>query len=729
MLSALLRLCLLSLLCLIQPLALAADWGLCAAPSLRHIPLASGQQSRIEADRLTSPDRNIYQFDGDVTLTSRKRSLHAGTLRMNRQTHLFSASGQLQFNDDLFSLSARQAAIDERQHSARFEQVEFQLYDNHLHGSAATIVQLNADQSRLYHVAYSTCDPEDNAWSLNAGELRLDRADGRGNAYNAVLKIAHLPVFYFPWLQFPLDDRRMSGLLTPTLTHTGSGGLQLNLPLYWNQADNYDMTFTPVFYSLRGLQLNSENRYLFGTTATPQTGQVDLSWLDDQVTHRNRWLARWTHHDRFDSTTEANLLLQRRSDNGFARDFSSLGNAVNADGDVDFLPSRLDISGQPGGWTARLKLLQYQTLNPARAIIDRPYQTLPALSLQRRFKASQSLLTLDWNNEWTRFDREHSVTGDRWHITPRLSYPIEHSGYFFKPELQLDLTHYTLHAVNGDQRQAQRSLPLLSIDSGLIFERIASTQRRWRQTLEPRLYLLYAPYRDQSALPNFDTALLPENLDNLFINNRFSGADRIGDSRQLSVVLSTRLLDQNGNTLFSASIGQAFYDQPRRVSLNNTVDKRKKSSLMMQLKARPQPQWDLQLSSVYDQQIGAALQNDLSLRHHHNGGAFNLDYHFRRDKLEQSTVSLVYPLSSRWHVFAKRQHSLLHDLPVQNLFGLAYESCCWGFKMLYQDSTDKNFENRDQAIYFQLTLKGLSNAGKDIDSLLENAILGYQPVF
>ena len=714
--------------------ATAADWSLCAAPSITRNAGAAAGPTRIEADRLSSDDGRIYRFEGDVELFSDKRALQADFVRMDRDQRVFFANGHLQFDDALFKLNANRIELNETQNSARFEQADFQLYENHLRGSAAKILQLNADQSELYDVSYTTCDPGQNTWSLDAGKLLIDQQDGRGTAYNTVLRIKDVPVFYLPWMQFPIDNRRMSGLLTPTLSHSNLGGYQLNLPLYWNIADNTDMTITPVFFSLRGVQLNTENRYLFGSAETPQSGQIDLSWLEDDVTDSERWFTRWTHQAKLGDSTNASLLLQKMSDSRFARDFNYLGGNLDAkyasrSKDVDFLRSAITLDTELAGWRSKLLFEQYQTLNEEKSIASRPYRRLPSLDVERHFDVDGSRFNIDWKNQWTRFEREQSITGQRLRITPTLAFPLEQSGYYFKPELQLDLTRYQIQDIDESERSEQRAIPILSIDSGLIFQRVASRQKQWFQTLEPRLYLLYAPYRDQSALPDFDTSLLTENYNNLFINNRFSGGDRIGDSRQLSLGLSTRLLDRDNRELFSASIGQAFYAEPRRVSLGSSIDEREKSSLMGLLSAQPHPDWKLQLASVYDQQIREAVQNDLSLRYRHGERVFNAEYHFRKDKLEQSTVSLVYPVSSRWNVFAKRQFSELHDLPVQNLFGLAYESCCWGFKLLYEDSTDKNFENRDQTVWFQLSLKGLSSAGKDINSLLENAILGYQPLF
>jgi len=509
----------------------------------------------------------------------------------------------------------------------------------------------------------------------------------------------------------------MSGVLAPTFSQSEVDGTQLNLPVYWNQAENYDMTFTPVFYSNRGLQLNTENRYLF----TKQSGQLDLSWLDDDINNQQRWFRKW-QHEAETGGLHSSLLIQKVSDSNFLQDFDHLENIK----DEDFLKSAISFSANLYHWSSEILFEQHQTVNQAKSP---PYKRLPRITLDRVFTSADTTLTVNWKNEWVRFDKEDSITGDRLHISPIISYPVEDTFYYITPALQLDYTHYSLNSNIDEINSIERSLPLLNLDSGLIFERVASSKNSWTQTLEPRLYFLYVPFEEQTNIPGFDSSLLAENYDSLFVNNRFSGSDRVGDTKQVSLGITTRLLDDSSQQFFSASIGQAFYAEERKVSLTNTIDDREKSSLMTVIKYTPEPTWDIQLASVYDQLEKESNQSDISIRHNTAEQVFNIEYHFRQDQLEQSTLSFVYPVTHNWTVYAKQQMSILHDKPVQNLFGLAYQSCCWGFKALYEESSDKEFEETDRAVYFQLTFKGLSSAGRDINSLLKDGILGFQPEF
>ncbi len=698
----------------------ATDWSQCTVPVIqpRQDINYDLNTSELEADSLLTLDRNYFKLSGNATLTRGQQSIRADEIDYFKDQQQLQAQGNILYADDLYRIQAQQLELNNRDDTGLFNDTSFQLFSNHYRGRAATIEQFDENNSELLDVSYTTCDPGQNTWSISASRLKLNQQSGQGTAYHAVLRVKDFPVFYSPWFMFPITSDRMSGLLPPALSSSDIDGTYLALPWYWNQAENYDMTITPVWYSRRGLQLNTENRYLF----PGHEGQVYLSWLDDDLYDDERWYQQWSHRSRLPGDIDTRILLQEVSDTDFLDDFDHLESIE----DVDFLQSKVLLSTTIGGWSSSLMFEEYQTINLEKSVASRPYKRLPQLSVNRLFSLGDSGLNLDWRNEWVSFDKDDSITGERLHITTEFSYPLEDSWYFVHPSLQLDFTQYDLDNNTNDVNDIERSLPLFSIDSGLIFERLASVENNWIQTLEPRLFLLYVPFEDQQDIPDFDTALLSDSYNNLFRNNRFSGADRIGDARQLSIGLTTRIFDQtSSDEIFSASIGQAFYAEDREVSLNNSIDEREKSNLMGLLRYHPHSQWTLQLASVYDQQQSESKQTDISIRQRADDQLLNLEYHFREDNLEQSTLSFVYPLSANWTGFGKRQYSILEQKPVQNLVGLSYEGCCWGVQLLYEKESDKNFEELDQRVYLQFTFKGLTSAGKDIDAILEDGILGY----
>jgi len=703
----------------------ATDWSLCRAPLIVPQAAPAGESdsllTEIEAGRLFSPNGRLLEFTGSVRFARGGERIETERLSIDRIEQRVEADGPVLFSADDLRLEAGRLLLQRRSNSGLLDDVRFRLAPNHLRGSARQVRLQGESVSRFEEVRYSTCDPGDEAWSLSASTLVIDRASGRGTATHSVLRLGPVPVFYLPWLQFPIDDRRMSGLLTPVLGDSENDGTSLSLPVYLNLAPNYDMTVTPTFYSRRGDKLDTENRYLFGA----HQGSLGLATLDDRVTGTHRWLERWRHEADLPAGIHASLLYQKVSDGDYLEDFEPAPNGKA----VDWLKSAAQFTARPLDWQAGLLYERYQALNLAKPVSERPYERWPQVELNRLFSSDNGRWQLDWRNQWTRFRHDANVEGERLWVTPRLSYRKEAPYGFLETGLRLDHAEYRLdQPYNGGTRPA-RDIPLFSIDGGLVFERLAGADRDQRQTLEPRLYLLYVPYRDQSGQPDFDSSKLPENIDNLFIDNRFAGGDRVGDARQISLSLGTRLFDADDREWLNLTLAQAFWTEPRRVSLDGQTDERKRSPLFARMTYRPDTAWALELAAAWDADTREFDQGDLALRRSGNGRAFNLEYHLRRDKLEQSTLSLVYPVTPAWQLFAKRQYSLRNHKPVENLFGVAWQSCCWGFKLLYREASNRDFTDIDRGVFFELTLKGLGSAGRSIDAIAETAILGYHPAF
>ena len=709
----------------IQPLQASNDWSLCRiplySPATTLLQDSAGGVVLIEADRLFSLDGRILEFGGEVSLSQPPRLIEADRLLLDRGDRHIEAEGPLIYRDRDLRLEAGRLQLWRDPDRGQLDQVRFTLAENHLQGQSENVQLLSEQRSRFNSVRYSTCDPGHEAWSLSASRLDIDRESGRGTAINSVLRLGGLPVFYLPWMQFPIDDRRLSGLLVPTFESSERNGSLLRMPIYWNLAPNYDMTLTPFRSSRRGTGLETETRYLFAG----HSGQLDLVRIDDRAVGHHRWLERWRHRSELPGGIQARLLYQKVSDSDYLEDFEP----PTTGRPLDWLKSELQLSARPLGWQASLLYDRYQALNLSKPVSARPYERWPQLRFDRQFSDSQARWSLDWKNQWTSFRHESNLQGERLWVTPTLGYRRESAAGYLQASLRLDLAEYRLEQALNGEREPGRSVPIASLDSGLVFERLVGDTREWRQTLEPRLYLLHVPYREQGGLPRFDSSLLPETLDNLFVDNRFSGGDRVGDTQQISLSLGSRLYDDDNREVLSLTLAQARWLEPRRVSLNGQTDRRERSPLMTRLRYAPNTAWTLELTSAYDQDADETAQGEFALRHRQDGRVLNLEYHLRRDKLEQSTISLVYPLTAQWQLFAKRQYSVRRQMLVENLAGLAWQSCCWGFKLLYREAADRDFTEIDRSVLFQLTLKGLGSAGQRIDSIAEAAILGYHPAF
>jgi LPS-assembly protein len=708
------------------PAYAAEDWGLCRVPAFLFAEAEDldVDQTRIEAQTVVSEDRETIRFTGDVSVTSQQQKISADEVVFDKSNTRINASGNVRFEDPSYRLASPAIEIDNQNDTALIEQPEFELRNNHARGQADEVTKIDQYRSRYRDLVYTTCDPGDGFWQLRAAEMEIDQESGRGTAKHTRLYFQGLPFLYLPYFQFPVDDRRLSGLLTPSYGYSEDSGNNIVLPVYWNQAPNYDMTITPSWFNERGLQLITENRYLFGS----HRGQLDLSYLDDEIPDESRWFQQWRHNAALSHGVNADLLLVEVSDGEIFDDFNSMAPQYN---DTRHLERRVRLQQSGEIWSSELMWQDYQTLDRDTAISNRPYNRLPRLALEANPKPWTGNIETPMSLELVEFDREDSVTGQRSHAKAGISWLASESWYFFEPELQLDFTDYRLEDNPGGD-SISRSLPTLSIDTGLVFERFAGSQRQWLHTFEPRLYFLHTPYENQDDIPDFDTSLSARTYSNLFKNNRFTGADRIGDANQVTLGLASRVYDNDsGDELMHLRVGQIFYFEDRRVSLNGVREEESKSDVISELDFWPNSRTKIAARLVYEQEIKDINDRNLSVNYVDDGFAANLAYYFKEDELEQALVSMVYPVNDRWTVVAKVHESLRFEQPVENLLGISYESCCWGLKILAGQSgdEDEDFSETDDRIYFELTFKGLSRAGTDIDAQLNDAIPGYSPPF
>ena len=314
---------------------------------------------------MSQEDNNLIKFSGQVELNRAGQKIRADELILDSLTEQLQAKGQIVFEDINFRLQAETLTLNQKTQSARFESTKFELAGQHARGSADEIIKIDASRSRFQNILYTSCDPGDRDWYLKASELNIDQNSGRGTAKNATLYFQGVPFFYLPYIMFPIDDRRMSGMLTPLISYSDTRGGSIAVPLYWNIAPQTDATITPAWYSKRGLQWNSENRYL----GQNQEGQLDLSYLDDDLSNSTRWLKKWQHKADLGLNIEANILLQEVSDDLYFRDFESLTSERD---DIDYLERYITISHNRQSWETRLRWQDYQTIDQGIPISSQP---------------------------------------------------------------------------------------------------------------------------------------------------------------------------------------------------------------------------------------------------------------------------------------------------------------------------------------------------------------------
>ena len=669
---------------------------------------------------MSQQNESIAYFSGQVELTRPAQVLLADELTMNNVTEQVKASGNVTFESDTSQLRTEFMTMNQKDQSAYFTTSSFTLSEQHVRGTANEVIQFSSSLSRYKKIQYTTCDPGNSNWHLTADQLDINQESGLGIAQHATVYIQDLPVLYLPYLQFPIDDRRMSGILAPTIGSSTDSGDIISIDVYWNIAPNLDATITPIWYGKRGLQINTENRYLF----KHHTGQLYLSILDDQKKNDNRSFQKWLHQANLGSNITADIALRHVSDDTFFDDFKSLD---DIDDNVTHLEQQILLSHSTKLWKSNLLLQTYQTPGTTK----QPYSQLPKLTVNSRFKKFDNGVQFNTINEWVRFDHESNIVGDRTHLLPYLSWNQSDSWYFFKPKLEYAFSDYQLDNNNLGDNSIQREIPIFSLDTGLLFDREMNTESNWTQTLEPRLYFLRTPYENQSHIPVFNSALLSNSYNNFFTSNRFSGSDRIGDANQISLGIGTRFLDNDsGAELLYSRIGQIFYANDRRVQISgNKPQTLPNSNIITETTVNPNRNLSINTKLVYEQTTKEISEKTLSVHYLKDGFAANLEYFFDDTVLEQAAISMVYPINPRWTMVAKYSESILFNKPDENLLGVNYESCCWGIKMLASQTSNDSFTETDNAVFIELTLKGLGQSSQVLDSQLANAIVGYNPNF
>ena len=660
------------------------------------------------------------KLSGQVTVRQGDRQISAESVTVDAQGRSIHVDGDVEYVDP--EMRVRGRAGDYALGEARIDDAEFELPRQPARGSARSL-QLNvAGQLTLKGVSYTTCPRDVRGWRIAADEVSIDSRKQVGVARGARVEFQGVPIVYLPWISFPAGPARKSGFLFPSLGSSSRGGLQLSVPYYLNLAPNYDLTATPTLYARRGLDLGSEARYLDERSRLT----VDGNFLpDDRVFGSDRSRVRIVDRTELPADWLLRVSAENVSDVAYFEDFAQGADSTS----IAFLPRLLHASYRDDTWRAGAMLRNFQTIDAGLAPVDRPYTELPRLYASGWWRAPGLPLQYGFDVETTGFSRSVGVEGWRFDAEPRAMLNFGGPGWFVTPSAAWRETAYALERTAPAQSSSpHRGLPVLSVDSGLIFERPAGTAGRNTMTLEPRVMYLYVPYRNQDRLPIFDTGVPDLDWIQLFRDNRYVGPDRVGDANQVTTSVTTRVFaNDSGVRYLSATLGQTFYFEPPRVALPDELRPgRQSSDLLAQLDLRAFQSWNVGMGVQWDRRDGRAQRSEVRVQYRPSGQqVVNLGYRFQRDRLEQADFSAAWPLSPEWRLYGRLLYSLRDDNAIEEFAGVEYGSCCWGLRAVARRYVSNRTGERDTGIFLQLELKGLSNVGTAADAFLERAIRGY----
>ena len=752
-------------------------------------------------------EQQIATLAGDVVLRQAGMQVEADEANLHQAENRGELVGNVRLRDKGLLVVGDRAELQLDNGEAKVENAEYVLHKSHVRGNALYAKREENAVIRLKDGTYTSCEPSSNAWHLKGNNITLNPATGFGTATNVTLRVKNIPVFYTPYIYFPIDDRRQSGFLPPSLSSSSDNGLTLQTPYYFNLAPNYDATLYPTYMSDRGLLMEGEFRYLTKSSE----GQFGAAYLDDSNDDRKlqseyedqRWMYSWQHKTGLDSRLLAEVDYTDISDPYYFQDLDSdLG--VSSTSYVD---QRGTLTYRGENYTAQLNLHAYELAN----ITDvTPYNRLPQLTLNGKLPYQPGGLNFTYGAEYVRFDRdlrsgqfsdEDGVKSDwyderlrglaranaeRLHLEPAVSLPLNWSWGFLTPKVKYLHTNYdlsldsqgksTLLAEQSYKSSQTRSVAMFSLDSGLYFDR--ETQwfgKNYRQTLEPRLFYLYVPEKDQTDIPVFDTGESNFSFASLWRENRFSGKDRIGDENKLSLGVTNRWIEPNGFERQRFSIGQAFYFEDRKVQMPG-IDYRTRadsqasqSPYALEYMYRFNRDWRLTSDFNWDPDTHRTRSGSAMFHYQPEGNpnkVINAGYRYRNDsvrydqasgnwvvgggdygtpgspeyikdyyKISQHDFSIIWPIVPQWSVISRWQYDYSRNRTLEAFGGFEYDNCCWKLRLINRywidyDEVSLNpslNDEPDRGIFLQIVFKGLGGViGSKVETFLDEGIQGYR---
>jgi LPS-assembly protein len=738
----------------------------------------------IDSDAATVDALGHAAVTGRVTVRQDARTMAADSMDYDYKTGKLRVVGGVDFEDPKLRIKS-DSGIYDTLGGADFDRANFQILDRNGRGVARELTVRPDGTVALAQVRYTTCPVGNEDWMLQASSIQLDTAGQEGSAHDVLMRFKDVPIFYTPYISFPLGDERKSGVLFPSFGHSGSNGYQLQTPYYFNLAPNYDLTLTPGFLSARGVQLGPEFRYL----TAGSHGQIEANFLpDDKIEHSDRAYFHFTDVTDLRPGLRFDADVATVSDSNYFSDFA-VGSEQTS---VTYLERRADVKYYDDVWRIRGELQNFQTIDTAVLAGDRPYSRVPRIQAEALWPVLNSHLELALDGEATNFLRGVGPTGVRVDLAPEIRWSTRGAGYFFEPAVGYHFTQYDLqNATGGNPSMPSRTLPYARLDAGLLFERDAGSAGQRTQTLEPRVVYSYVPYRSQDELPNFDTALPDLNLTELFRTNRYVGDDRIGDANQMAVGLTTRLFDhESGTQYLSASIGQIRYFSIPRVTLPtgaflsatgqpfNLLPTVNPLALPAQLLLISPPRGtptlpgqtfltptgqlavvapgtmltqngafpasdivaevdltaykhvSVNLNYLWNPYTSQTDKSEIAVQYHPEPAkVVNVGYRFQEGILRQLDGSFAWPVADHWNTVGRWVYSLEDRETIEQVAGFEYKSCCWRLQLVqrrYLRRVPGSLNGGlDTSIALQLELTGFSSVGKPADSYLEKEIRGY----
>ncbi|WP_413796004.1 LPS assembly protein LptD [Aeromonas dhakensis] len=726
---------------------------------------ANAQPVEVDADRLEAKQGGTAVYQGDVKVRQGVRKFDSDYAELDQKSRDVIAIGNIYYNDGQITVTSDKTLksnLDTK--NSELEEGKYQVHGSPVRGSADRVTMTNNNQNiTLEGAQYTTCPPGQEVWTLKAGSIDIDQTEVFGEAWNASLWLYDYPVFYFPYINFPIKDERKTGLLYPGYTQSSKNGMDITQPFYWNIAPNYDATITSRFMDRRGLMEQVQFRYMpdpahmgslyFENLANDKQYDETPS-LNQAMSDGHRYLLNARYTSMFmDNAMRVSVdyTKVRDRDYNYFNDFSP---KVGTQVDNQLQQSLMAGYFQPN-WNINTEVRTYQIL---LASAQQPHELMPRIN--HNYYQQGSWYDLAWNTEITKFgynnaqaieqNKGSAYTGTRVYTAPTLTMPlIDEAGYYLDSQYKLMYTRYdqevpdnmsqtfvnrfTPAGANGvtlDEGIITRTLPSFRLKGGMTFER----NQNWfggdaNQTLEPEFQYLYVPYKDQDNIGVYDSTTMRQDYYSLFSDRRYAGLDRISDSNRVSIGLTSRVYDEVGDERIRLAVAQAFDFVAPRVKLypSETLTTNTRSPLSFEGDAKINEQWFAHAGAQYDMDQSRLSSANSALEYRHEKLISQLNHRFVRDAnydlenrgqvtdLNQIGLLLTTPLNDQWHLYGGYYQELNQSVKSDRKVGLKYDSCCWSINFnLEWVNTPDNVTLRptsERSLGIQFEMKGLGSVG------------------
>jgi LPS-assembly protein len=682
----------------------------------------------LSADHIEGHANEETIAEGNAELRRATQVMTADWMRYTAGDDSVLAKGNVvltRINGDTITGPEMQLKLDT--HVGYFDVPQYTLGKYLAHGSSRKLDFKGEDHYFLTLASFTTCPAGKEAWVMKAADLDIDYTKDLGIVHDAEVIFMGVPLLYTPWADFSLSNKRKSGFLSPTFGTTGKSGFEALTPYYWNIAPNMDATFSPREMTKRGVQLISEFRYL----EEKFRGEAHFEYLPyDRITGTERFGASLVHSQNFGNGFTGSLNVNKVSDDTYFQDLStrialtSQANLIR-DGSLYY----------GGGWWSGLARVQsFQTLQDPLAPIVPPYRRTPQLT------ASGVRATpygdFSFLAEYVNFGHPTLVGGSRTTLYPSIAFPLNTAFAYITPKIGYHFVEYDLRSGPNNPGTSNNDyaiqMPIASLDAGMTFERdLKFRDMSFTQTLEPRLFYLRVPYRNQSGVPNFDTAIADVNIVQLFSENSYVGGDRVSDANQLTAAVTSRLIQSdNGQERVRATLGERFYFEQQRVALDAVTPTRtaRNADLVAAVTGHITDKILIDTAIQYDPHDGRTENSGITLRYLAGPDkVLNLGYQYNRDVLQQIDISAQWPIGGNFYVVGRYNYSIQDNRVLEALGGVEYNGGCWVARFVAQ-RYELATESASSAVFIQLELNGLSRIGSNPLEQLKRNIPGYSRI-